>query len=160
MNGLMNAWRVVCGLSVTIETFSPTTRFTNVDFPEFGRPMIETNPDLLMGLGSECLQSQSLYSPPVGCEYFDFNSSMFNLLSWGREFSKKLDDGAGYGCAVRIGNEGHTKFFFDCSKFQSPRHNIDAFRLLYYFFAICFGLIVDFTHDLFKQILHGDQARN
>src|SRR6478735_8646849 len=79
-------WRVVCGLSVTIETFSPTTRFTNVDFPEFGRPMIETNPDLLMSLGSERLQSQSLYSPPVGCEYFDFNSSMFNLLSWGREF--------------------------------------------------------------------------
>src|SRR5436309_2828528 len=36
--------RVVCGLSVTIATFCPTTRFTNVDLPAFGRPTIATNP--------------------------------------------------------------------------------------------------------------------
>jgi hypothetical protein len=31
---------------VTIETFSPTSLFRSVDFPELGRPMRETKPDL------------------------------------------------------------------------------------------------------------------
>src|SRR2546425_7792885 len=40
--------RVVWGLSVTIEIFSPTRRLRSVDFPEFGRPTIEANPDFIM----------------------------------------------------------------------------------------------------------------
>src|SRR6266403_4605460 len=39
-------FRVVCGFDVTIAIFCPTRRFTNVDFPAFGRPTIATNPDL------------------------------------------------------------------------------------------------------------------
>src|SRR5713226_8617702 len=37
--------RVVCGLEVTIAIFCPTSRFTSVDFPTFGRPIMATNPD-------------------------------------------------------------------------------------------------------------------
>src|SRR5271166_778252 len=37
--------RVVCGLRVTMASFSPTSALSNVDFPAFGRPMIETNPE-------------------------------------------------------------------------------------------------------------------
>jgi hypothetical protein len=37
---------VVCGLSETMETFSPRSWFSSVDFPELGRPMMETKPDL------------------------------------------------------------------------------------------------------------------
>src|SRR3972149_2364787 len=37
--------RVVCGLSWTMDTFSPTRRFKRVDLPELGRPIIETKPD-------------------------------------------------------------------------------------------------------------------
>src|SRR5215470_18230928 len=36
--------RVVWGFEVTIATFCPTSRFTSVDFPAFGRPTIATNP--------------------------------------------------------------------------------------------------------------------
>src|SRR6266516_974485 len=36
---------VVCGLSDTIATFSPTRRFTRVDLPTFGRPTTATSPD-------------------------------------------------------------------------------------------------------------------
>src|SRR5271167_804629 len=36
--------RVVCGFEVTIATFCPTNRFSSVDFPAFGRPMMATNP--------------------------------------------------------------------------------------------------------------------
>src|SRR5262245_61069675 len=36
--------RVVCGLSETIATFWPTSRFTSVDLPTLGRPTMATNP--------------------------------------------------------------------------------------------------------------------
>src|SRR5882672_5232205 len=39
--------RVVWGLSVTMEIFSPTRRLRRVDLPEFGRPMMETKPDFI-----------------------------------------------------------------------------------------------------------------
>ena len=37
--------RVVCGLSDTIATFVPTSAFTSVDFPAFGRPTTATVPE-------------------------------------------------------------------------------------------------------------------
>ena len=39
-------FRVVCGLGVTIATFSPTSLLRSVDLPTLGRPHIVTNPDL------------------------------------------------------------------------------------------------------------------
>ena len=36
--------RVVCGVEVVMETFSPTRRLTSVDLPTFGRPVTLTNP--------------------------------------------------------------------------------------------------------------------
>ena len=39
--------RVVCGLEVTIATFSPTSRFSSEDFPTFGRPTSATNTDFV-----------------------------------------------------------------------------------------------------------------
>src|SRR5450432_165032 len=42
-------FRVVCGLEVTMAIFCPTSRFTSVDFPAFGRPTIATYPDLYPG---------------------------------------------------------------------------------------------------------------
>ncbi len=41
--------RVVCGLSETIETFSPRMRFNNVDLPTLGRPTSEAKPDRKVG---------------------------------------------------------------------------------------------------------------
>ena len=40
-----NRLRVVCGLWVTMASFSPTSAFSRVDLPAFGRPTMETNPD-------------------------------------------------------------------------------------------------------------------
>ena len=36
--------RVVCGLSETAAIFWPTSRFSSVDFPAFGRPIRATYP--------------------------------------------------------------------------------------------------------------------
>src|SRR5271170_85260 len=37
--------RVVCGLAVTIATFSPIRALSRVDLPALGRPRMDTNPD-------------------------------------------------------------------------------------------------------------------
>src|SRR5579863_382804 len=37
-------FRVVCGFGETMETLRPTSVFTSVDLPAFGRPTIATNP--------------------------------------------------------------------------------------------------------------------
>src|SRR6187549_3186198 len=39
------ARRVVCGLSLVMATFSPTSAFVSVDLPTFGRPTNVTKPD-------------------------------------------------------------------------------------------------------------------
>ena len=40
--------RVVCGLSDTIATLSPTIAFTSVDLPAFGRPASATKPERVL----------------------------------------------------------------------------------------------------------------
>src|SRR5688572_448557 len=42
-------WRVVCGLSETIASFSPSTRLSSVDLPALGRPTSATAPALAAG---------------------------------------------------------------------------------------------------------------
>src|SRR5271166_5001037 len=37
--------RVVCGLRVTMASFSPTSAFNKVDLPALGRPMMDANPE-------------------------------------------------------------------------------------------------------------------
>src|SRR5271157_4008709 len=37
--------RVVCGLRVTMASFSPTSALSSMDLPALGRPMMETNPE-------------------------------------------------------------------------------------------------------------------
>src|SRR5271170_6193714 len=54
-------FRVVCGFGETIETLRPTSVFTSVDLPAFGRPTIATNPDLKA-------MTQELYAKPRGRE--------------------------------------------------------------------------------------------
>ena len=38
-------WRVVCGLSETIDTLAPQMALTNDDLPTLGRPTSVTNPE-------------------------------------------------------------------------------------------------------------------
>src|SRR5260370_26619806 len=42
--------RVVCGLEVTMAIFCPTRRFSRVDLPALGRPMMATKPERNPGL--------------------------------------------------------------------------------------------------------------
>ena len=41
----LTLFRVVWGLGLTIANFSPARAFNSVDFPAFGRPRIQANPE-------------------------------------------------------------------------------------------------------------------
>ena len=58
--------RVVCGLSATMATFVPTSAFSSVDLPAFGRPRMETNPDR-----NPALAARSLHSCATVCDFAD-----------------------------------------------------------------------------------------
>src|SRR5262245_59396688 len=105
--------RVVCGLSVTMEIFSPTRRLRSVDLPEFGRPTIETNPDLLIFLRSECLESQPLHTSPVCSKNLDFDSSVFDLFPRQRQSPEEFDYRTRHRRAVGIGDQRQTEFFLE-----------------------------------------------
>ena len=45
----ISRWRVVCGLSETIASFSPRYRFIKVDLPALGRPTSATVPAWSLG---------------------------------------------------------------------------------------------------------------
>src|SRR5271157_3119901 len=71
--------RVVCGLRVTMASFSPTSAFSNVDFPALGRPMMETNPERNAMSGGPDLPGletdpHTVHTALGGFEYFEAQS--------------------------------------------------------------------------------------
>src|SRR5688572_3779797 len=76
--------RVVCGLSATIATFCPTSAFSRVDFPAFGRPTMETNPDLnelLMRNFRGLAQPYLLHAQIVTSHHFHLHAVSFYRFS-------------------------------------------------------------------------------
>src|ERR1017187_5447788 len=71
--------RVVCGLRVTMASFSPTSALSKVDFPALGRPMMETNPDrnamsaldLLGGRTRLQTNTHSIHTAVGGFQHFE-----------------------------------------------------------------------------------------
>src|ERR1700680_4591600 len=58
--------RVVCGLEVTMAIFCPTRRFSSVDLPALGRPMMATKPERNPGfLASICACSCATIFKPL-----------------------------------------------------------------------------------------------
>src|SRR5271157_2702688 len=71
--------RVVCGLRVTMASFSPTSAFSSVDFPALGRPMMETNPERNAMSGGPDLPGcetdpHTIHASFGGFEYFEAQS--------------------------------------------------------------------------------------
>ena len=74
---------VVCGLSETMASLVPTSRFSSVDLPAFGRPMNETNPDFIrpfascrrvlgvLGALAAAADPHLVDPPPLGVEHLD-----------------------------------------------------------------------------------------
>src|SRR5687767_11321817 len=60
--------RVVCGRAETIDSFSPTRRFSSVDLPALGRPISATKPDLMVATGwRSAWHAGALFEMDGGC---------------------------------------------------------------------------------------------
>src|SRR5688500_6141046 len=72
-------WRVVCGLSETIASFTPTRRLSSVDLPAFGRPTSATKPERVSALTVvlvtverlELADAHAVNAPALGLEHLD-----------------------------------------------------------------------------------------
>src|SRR4051812_42632980 len=125
-------FRVVWGLSVTMETFSPTRELTRVDFPEFGRPTIVTKPDrpgcsgiflfgfgLFISLGSDHFHSQSVNSAAICIQHLDGNFLVIDLLSSGRKPTEQFNNRTGHSRAFGVFDEWCTKCFVERTQFKA-----------------------------------------
>src|SRR5271166_878384 len=67
--------RVVCGLRVTMASFSPTSAFSRVDLPALGRPMMDTNPERNAMSGLDLLRLEAdpdaAHTALSGFEHFE-----------------------------------------------------------------------------------------
>src|SRR5271169_2220245 len=94
--------RVVCGLRVTMASFSPTSAFSSVDLPALGRPMMETNPERNAMSGGPDLSGleadpHAAYTAFGGVEHFETQSVFVENLAGFRdvpgEFTYKSGNG-------------------------------------------------------------------
>src|ERR671932_894072 len=88
---------VVCGLSETIATFPPTSMFTSVDLPTFGRPTTATKPLLRPFWTGSSVNSEVLPSEGVGQYLFERVAaeprSLFNHHHLAAELAQHLAAG-------------------------------------------------------------------
>src|SRR5471030_1588134 len=160
------AVRVVCGLSATIATFCPTRAFSSADFPAFGRPIRETNPDLKVlfiellfetyrcGLANANLAHAQL----IADQHFHANSVAFHRLPWlghaAEPFADQAADGSGFD--VLFGVEGHEEIG-DAVQVKTSGDDETAAAVLGDI-AIRLVLIADLADDHLQQVFHGGQA--
>src|SRR5450432_3150195 len=107
------AVRVVCGLSATMATFCPTRAFSSADFPAFGRPIKETNPDLkvlFIGLFSiesgletyrcELTNANLAHAQFIADQHFHADTVAFHHLPGlghaAQPFADQASDGSGF----------------------------------------------------------------
>src|SRR5271166_5545368 len=94
--------RVVCGLRVTMASFSPTSALSRVDFPALGRPMMETNPERNAMSGSSDLPGLKADPHPVdtalsGFQNLEAQAVFVEDLAGFRNVSGKFADQSGNG---------------------------------------------------------------
>src|SRR5713101_3596937 len=176
--------RVVCGLEVTIAIFCPTSRFTSVDFPAFGRPMMATNPDrnlffafslLAIGVcravyGNLTLGGNSLHlladSYPqhlslVGFHHFKSMALQVNLVSRRRHLAGDVAQQTGQRSYRLVGllAKMYAQKFLDCVDGQATAHDQSSVRLAHHVRCKRLPLVAAFTDNLFDEIFHGSDPR-
>src|SRR5208283_3082847 len=152
--------RVVCGLRVTMASFSPTSAFNSVDLPALGRPMMETNPERNAMSGGPDLpgpeaNAHAVHAALGGFEHLEAQSVLVEDFTRpgnvSREFAHQPGDG-GRLFFIRP----HPEQFLQQIDVGVAVEDVGRLVLLY---DLClFVLIADLADDLFDQIFDRDQA--
>src|SRR5580692_912682 len=120
--------RVVCGLAVTMATFSPMSALTSVDLPALGRPMTETNPDRIFIGTPLCCFRQARNAEPVhatvgGRHNLKAQSETFHNFAGLRNAACGLADQAAGGGGLDIFRKVEVaEKLLDARNFQVSRH--------------------------------------
>src|ERR1022692_76912 len=155
--------RVVCGLRVTMASFSPTSAFSRVDFPALGRPMMETKPDRNAMLASNLGGGRTgLQTNPHAIDAAFGGFQHFEAQSVLLEDFTRLGDVSGE-LAYQPGNGGrlffvgpHAQQLFQQVHIGVAVEDVRGLALLHD--LSLFVLVADLADDLFHQVLDGHQA--
>src|SRR5271165_4285424 len=152
--------RVVCGLRVTMASFSPTSAFNRVDLPALGRPMMETNPERNAISGSPDLpgleaDAYAVHAALGGFENLEPQSVLVENFTrpgnMSREFAHQPGDG-GRLFFIRP----HTKQLLQQIDVGVAVEDVGRLVLLY---DLCLlMLITDLAHDFFDQVFDRNHA--
>src|ERR1017187_8554874 len=155
--------RVVCGLRVTMASFSPTSALSKVDFPALGRPMMETNPDrnamsaldLLGGRTRLQTNTHSIHTAVGGFQHFEAQPVLledFSRLGYvSREFAHQSRN-----CGRLFFIGPHAEQFLQQVHVGVSVQNIRGLALFHEVSLLV--LVADLANDLLHQVFDRYQA--
>src|SRR5881409_3249625 len=125
--------------------------------------MIETIPDFMTlrrhALRDRRLQPETSHAPAVGFEHLDRNSRVFDFFSRKGYPSEEFDNGARDRCAIRLGNQRNSQFFFERSQIEAAGHDKDAAAFFDDLVRIGIRFVMDIADNFFDEVFHCDQPR-
>src|SRR5438876_6632048 len=151
-----------------MDTFSPSSWFSSVDFPELGLPMMATNPDLYIDLwpsfvsrigtqrfGREDVTHQELVNfSAVGFLYLKSKSLIFVLLAFARDSTKHRID-VSRDRRVFVTLQTYTQKFFHPLNGGVPGNDIipvDILDNLHHFPSLV--VVVYFSSNLLENVFN------
>src|SRR4051812_43665185 len=155
--------RVVCGLSVTIAMRAPMRVFSRVDFPAFGRPMIDTNPDLKLffsvsiGRRLRFRYTNLIYPKLVSTQNLDSDSVALYAFAGLGDVPHPLGYKSPYRCGLGVFRRSEAQQFPEMIHVKAARDDVAPLRIGLHIMAR-FMLIADLTDDLLHHVLHGHET--
>src|SRR4051794_26409566 len=146
--------RVVCGFSVTMAIFSPTSALSSVLLPALGRPIIDTKPEcfcaIMLCLSCFCLPGRRIsifrlrpanpdlfYFAICGFKNFKTEAFVFNNLAGLRDAASYRADQAPDGSGVAL-VKAHVKKVLQAAHVHGTLHDIS---------------MVAFTNDVMRKLM-------
>src|SRR5271157_837428 len=154
---------VVCGLRVTIASFSPTSAFSRVDFPALGRPIIETNPERNAMSGPNLLwrgdalqaDTHTLNAALSGVQNLEAETIVLENFAGCGDASRQLAHQSADGSRVLLVCPDPSQQFFQQIQIGVTVEDVGGVTLLYNVRFLM--LIANLAHDLFDQVFNGYQ---
>src|SRR5271169_1057128 len=156
-------FRVVCGLRVTIASFSPTRAFSRVDFPAFGRPIIETNPERNAMSGPDLLwRGDALQADPnaldaalSGVQDLEAETIVLENFAGSGDASRQLAHQSTDGSCVLLVCPDPSQQFLQQIQVGVAVEDVGSVTFLHDVRFLM--LIANLAHDLFDQVFNGHQ---
>ena len=161
-----SAVRVVCGLELTIASFSPTKAFKSVDLPALGSPMMDAVParnakrlgiQFFFKLLFHAGDTDAVYTSVVGGQYFQSDAVAFSTFAHARDAAEPFGDETADGGGFELFVGAVLEKAIEMVDVEGAGDDPGAFAVGGEVLS-GFVFIADFAEDFFDEIFHGGEA--